>query len=157
MATVEQIKPLMTAIDQALEYLNKDLITRPAWGSINFEKAAPDLKRAKSLLDYLKVLPLENFADNAVSTIQGRITELLPVLKAIDNFNIETSAASQRDNLAQQLHGIVDNFYTHASPSVPFLAYLKGDVAENIGKLSAAVEQSRAIIESTKADIEKKG
>jgi len=153
MTTSQQKEALNQAIEGALGILNKDLVRRNDWGRITFASAEPDFKRAKGILDYLKVLPTEALPDNEMGNITTSIVQLLPDLKNIDQFNVETHNASVRDSYVRELHTKVDEFYRRATPWIPFLAYQKGDVTENLNKLSQAVEQSKNMVVSSKEDM----
>lgn len=154
MANQQQITTLNASLDKALSYFAKNLISRAEWGAIKFDDAELDLKRAKSILDYLKILPLEFLPDAAITQITQTADQLSPTLEAIDKYTILNNAQANRDALVTQLHQKVDSFYTNASPWIPFLAYQKGDVAENLAKLSTAVEDSRNLIVDAKSGIE---
>ena len=69
MADTAKVTALNAALDKALELFKKDLIRRKEWGSITFEGAEPDLKRAQDILNYLKQLPTEDLPDNVISQI----------------------------------------------------------------------------------------
>jgi len=155
MATKQQADSLKTVIDKALTYFEKNLLSRPEWGAVNFDGASHDLERLKSTLSYLKILPLEALPDQAVNSITQSINQVTPILDQIDKFNITTgNPAGTRDGIQSQLHTQVDNFYTQASAWVPFLAYQKGDVAENINKLTDALNEARNLIDQAKISVE---
>ncbi|OFX10254.1 MAG: hypothetical protein A2516_08495 [Alphaproteobacteria bacterium RIFOXYD12_FULL_60_8] len=85
---------------------------------------------------------------------------MVPTLSQIDGFTLNSGQApnSQRDNLTNQLHGQVDAVSNAVSVWIPFLAYKKGDIAENVSKLSKAVDDARAALDAAKqtADVKKK-
>ena len=73
MATDAQVKTVREHIDKALTVFEKDLVRRPQWGEITFEKAEADLLRAKDVLIYLKGLPIEALPVNAISNTTSAI------------------------------------------------------------------------------------
>lgn len=154
MASQQAAEALRAEIGKALAFREKKLESRLEWGSITFEKAAPDFKRVFELLSHLSVLPLEYLTDTAVSQIQSESTQVAEVFGRVDKFNIEQSTPTQtRDNLVNEVHGRADQLYTIASPWIPFLAYQKGDVAKNIEALTASVGQAQTLIEGAKTTI----
>jgi flagellar hook-basal body complex protein FliE len=156
MATKEQAKSLTDLISKALEYYNNNLLSRSEWGAINFNGAANDLERAKNILSYLNILPLESLPDNAINQITQAINQVTPILDQINKFSITNgNPTGTRDGIQSSLHGQVDNFYSQTASWIPFLAYQKGDVAENIKKLTDALNQAQKLIEQTKTDIDK--
>ena len=157
MATEEQTKPLIESIDKALEFQKKDMISRSEWGSITFDKAKNDLDRIFAILSHLKLLPLEHLTDQAITQINSQLNEVIKHLESIDNFNIEQANPPQiRDNLVAAIHQQADQFYTVATPWIPFLAYQKGDVSKNIEALTKSVQDANKIVEKAKEDIERK-
>ena len=157
MATEEQTKPLIESIDKALGFQKKDMISRSEWGSITFDKAKNDLDRIFAILSHLKLLPLEHLTDQAITQINSQLNEVIKHLESIDSFNIEQANPPQiRDNLVAAIHQQADQFYTVATPWIPFLAYQKGDVSKNIEVLTKSVQDANEIVEKAKEDIERK-
>lgn len=155
MASDENIAPLTKSIDAALKFKETELVTREQWGSITFGKAHHDLDRVFSIVSYLKVLPLNQLTDQAVQQITQNLDAVNNLLGAIDKFTVEQSnPPGTRDQLVNQIHSATDQFYTIATPWVPFLAYQRGDVTRNINELTAAVTQGKAIAADAKAAIE---
>jgi len=159
MATEAATKPLLESIEKALAYRENDLKSRTMWGSITFETASDDLNRIFSILSHLNLLPLEHLTDQAIAQINKQLTEVISHLDQIDQFNIEQANPTQvRDSLVTGIHNQADQFYTIATPWIPFLAYQKGDVAENIEALTTSVKNAEELIKQAKKEIgEKKG
>lgn len=144
-------------IEQALSFREKDLISRPEWGSITFESVEPDLKRIFTILSQLKILPLENLPDQTLNGINSKIDEIISTLDSIDSFSIEQSNPAQaRDSLGTQVSSKADQFYTTATPWIPYLAYLRGDVEQNIQALTHSVQEASELVDSTRGEIKKK-
>jgi hypothetical protein len=157
MASQEIIKPLKDAINKLLEYKVDNLVSRTDWGSINFSTAKPDLERILSITGHLNILPLENLTDQAVSQINQALSQVIDVVARLDKFNLSEGTPTQvRDKLVNEIHNQSDNFYTIATPWIPFLAYQKGDVAKNISDLTSSVQRANSLVESAKRDIETK-
>ena len=154
MATQQATEALQAEIAKALDFKQQKLEARSEWGSINFEKASPDYRRIFELLSHLRILPLENLTDAAVTQIQAEIKQVTEIFGRVDAFSVEQSSPPQvRDALVADIHSRADQFYTVASPWIPFLAYQKGDVAKNIEALTASVSQAQTLIENAKTAI----
>ena len=125
MATGTQIKTIREQIEKSLAILQKDLIRRPQWGEITFEKAEADLQRAKDVITYLNELPIDVLPDSVVTNTINMLNNLLPILTQIDGFTLNSAGApgAQRDSLSGQLHLQVDSVYNVIGLWIPFLAY----------------------------------
>jgi hypothetical protein len=154
MATEASATALRTALGKVLVFRDKKLESRPEWGAITFEKAAPDLRRIFELLSHLSVLPLEYLTDSAISQIQSNVIETENVLAGVDKFNIEQQNPSAvRDQLSSEIHRKADDLYQVAGPWVPVLAYQRGDVAKNIESLTASVTHAQTLVDNAKTTI----
>lgn len=157
MATTENVEPLKESIIEALTFQEKSLVSRPEWGSITFDAAEADLGRIFTILSQLQVLPLEYLTDQAINQINTSIAEVLKHLTALDEFNIEQSNPHQvRDSLVNTIHQQADQFYTVSTPWIPFLAYQKGDVSQNIQALAKSVQDANEMVEQAQSNIQLK-
>jgi len=155
MANVQLTEQLSGSIKQTLSFKNNSLVSRPEWGTINFTNAEQDLERIFSLLNYLSVLPLEYLTDQSTNQIKSQIDQTRPHLEQIDKFNIEQPNPTQtRDELITKIHQAADNLYTNAAAWIPFLAYQKGDVAQNIEKLRTSISDANDMVNKAKGEIE---
>ena len=157
MAETEIVAPLNEAIEATLKFEIDNIVSRTEWGSINFEDAREDLNRIFAIINHLNILPLEYLTDAAVKQINQALNQVNDVLKRLDEFSLDQGTPTQiRDVLINDIHGQADNFYTIATPWIPFLAYQKGDVAQNISALTSSVQEANSIVATAKDDIESK-
>jgi hypothetical protein len=157
MAKKEKIKPLRELIAESLKFEIDKLVSRSEWGSINFEGARDDLTRIFSIVGHLNILPLESLTDQTVDQIHQSLTTAMDVLSRLDKFSLSEGTPTQiRDRLVNEIHSQADNFYTIATPWIPFLAYQKGDVARNISELTDSVSRATGLVETAKTDIRNK-
>ncbi len=158
MARDPEVKQLQSNIDSVLAYKKDELIVRQKWGEITFEEAERDFDRIFDLLNHLKILPLEFLTDQAVSGIVNEITPVKQVFDKVDKFALSTpNPVEAKNQLVTQIHSRADSLYTVTSQWIPFLAYQKGDVAENIDRLTKAVTDANTIIDDAKISIISKG
>src|SRR5690606_32947940 len=100
---------------------------------------------------------LESLTDQAVKQILQALTTAMDVLRRLDKFSLSEGTPTQiRDGLVNDIHSQADNFYTIATPWIPFLAYQKGDVARNISELTDSVNRAKGLVETARKDIESK-
>ena len=157
MATEEKIKSLQAEINNILAFRDQPLVTRPEWGAINFMAAEKDLQKIFSVVQMLESLPLDCLSDSVADRIRDSLSRSRPCLDSINKFTIERDNAPQtRNQLVQQAHAATDNILEVVTQWIPFLAYQKGDISENISKLAKATTQANSVLESTKKDIERK-
>lgn len=154
----QQLDGLKKQIEQFLQFDKEKLIVRPEWGTITLEEVRSDFDRIYSIVNYLKVLPLELLTINAINSIMSVIQDINRLFDSINNFSIESgSPAQQRDQFISQIQSQADSLYSTASPWIPFLAYQKGDVARNVEALTTSVKEAEKLVDETKGNIEQKG
>lgn len=157
MASNKTIEPLKTLLQECLGYEPDKLVSRTEWGSINFQAAKADLDRIFAITGHLNLLPLEYLTDQAVNQIKQALDGVKGVLDRLDAFDLASGTPTQiRDQIVNEIHTQADNFYTIATPWIPFLAYQKGDVAENISTLTESVREAQGLVGEAKKDITKK-
>jgi len=157
MATEELLEKLKNLIDACIERTIDDLVNNPGWGTINFEEARPDLEKVYSILNHLKLLPLEMLPDQAINTIIQHGQPILKAITSMSEFTIEqANPVDQRNTLVNQLRPAVDTFYVNTHLWIPFLAYQKGDIQRNIQELNRTVTDSTKLLEAAKGEVKKK-
>lgn len=154
----QQLEELKKHIDQFSQFDKEKLISRPEWGTITLEEVRTDFDRIYSIVNYLKILPLELLPVDVITSITSGIVQVNRLFEAINKFSIESGApAQQRDQFISQIQYQADSLYASASPWIPFLAYQKGDVARNIESLTSSVKEAEQLVDNTKATIEQRG
>lgn len=150
----QPLKELKDQLKRFSEFDKEKLIKRPAWGTINLEEARADIDKIYDIINYLKVLPLEKLTVEAINTIKGAITPINDHFDKINNFSIETAnPGAQKNAFISTIQSHADSLYTQASPWIPFLAYQKGDVAQNIQALTESVQRAQKLIDEAKNNI----
>ncbi len=155
---LQELNELKKQIDQFLSFDKEKLIVRPEWGTITLEEVRTDFDRIYSIINYLKVLPLELLTVNALNSIRNEIQQINNVFNNINKFSIESgSPAQQKNQFISQIQNQADSLYANASPWIPFLAYQKGDVARNIETLTSSVKEAQTLVDEAKNNIDQKG
>ena len=155
MATEKIINALKKELPSLAAYEEIELINRQQdWGSINFEKARADIDSILDITRDLLNLPLQYLTDTAAQQIAEHIPSVVEHLAEINKFSLEEGdPAARRDQLCHRLHHYVEAFNAVASPSIPYLAYKRGDVAENIAKLNQTVNDAEKILAGAKTSL----
>lgn len=156
MINQETIKMLKSELEKITRYSDKELIRRAGWGDINFQAAEQDIDLVFSIATDLIDLPLEFLTENTINNITSHIPSVVAVLEEIDVFNLSGDPGSRCDEIVQNLHDTVETLKESASPYIPYLAYKRGDVSQNIDALNNAKNQAEALLEETKQTIEQK-
>lgn len=135
----------------------EDLIYNSKWGSINFEQAKPDLEKLFSMLNHLKLLPIELIPSDVASNILNQGTPVLQTLEQIRKFTVEQpNPVDNRNSLITSLKNQINEFYKITQIWIPYLAYQKGDVQKNIELLTQSVKFANNTLDEAKKNIQKK-
>lgn len=154
MATSEEVEKLIKRLKDVTEIEIDDLIQDKDWGSINFESAKSDLERLYSICNHLKVLPIDQLPSDIANQIFNESTPINTTITNIRNFSIEQSNPSGvRDQYVNEVTANVDRFYKCSHIYVPYLAYQKGEIQNNIKQLTGSVEESKRLLENTKKSV----
>lgn len=156
MATESLINELKKELQSLAAYADIELISRKDdWGPINFEEARPDIDLALSMATDLLNLPLQYLIDGTAQQIVDNIPQVVARLEEINEFSLVEGGdpGSRRDHLCRYLRSEVESLYTVASPSISYLAYRRGDIADNIAKLNKAVNDAEKTLAEAKESI----
>lgn len=157
MATQDIVKSFKGAIALYDVFDTDRLVSRPDWGTINFERARFDINRIFSLIQYLKVLPIEQLPDSVARTSTDYLKRANDVFNRVNQFTLAGADPSQRSaQLVNEIHSHVEQITQSIAEWIPFLAYQNGDVTKNINALTSAVKESRQLMDDAKLEIEKK-
>lgn len=157
MATQEKITSLIQKIDSILETPIEQLITSSEWGKINFEDIEEDIQKLYDMLNHLKLLPLNLLPETEIDKILNNLTQPKNYIEQIKKFDIEQAdPKGSRNTISTNFRANIDAFYTATHLWIPYLAYQKGDVQQNINQLNRSVQQAADVVEKAKAQIEEK-
>ncbi len=157
MATEELITQLSDLINDCTQWSIDELLINPDWGKINFEGCRPELERSYSMLNQLKLLPLELLPDGPTQQIVSTLAPIKQTLEQIRAFSIESgNPTGTRDQFVNQIKSQADQFFTATHLYIPYLAYQKGDVQRNINELTRSVEEAGQLVDGTKKNIEQR-
>ncbi|OEE36876.1 hypothetical protein ACODG7_16215 [Vibrio anguillarum] len=157
MATEQEVDRFLDLVNEITELTIDDLIYDSKWGSINFEKAKADLTRLYALCNHFKVLPLEQLPSDIAQQMVAQGTPIRSTVKNIREYTIEQENPSGvRDQYINQVQTQVDHFYKFAHIYVPYLAYQKGEIQNNIEQLTTSVSQAKKLLENAEVETKAK-
>lgn len=157
MATEEQVKRLQGLFDKITELEIEELIYDKNWGSINFESAKADLTRLYALCNHFKVLPIDQLPSDIADQIFSEATPINQTVNNIREYTIEQANPSGiRDQYINEVKVNVDRFYKFSHIYVPYLAYQKGEIQNNIKQLTSSVNEARTLLEKSEKDVSAK-
>ncbi len=134
---------LQESIKKVLAYDKNRLVSRTDWGSINFSAAATDLDAIFEIALLLNDLPVERLPASAVSSIANALDSAASWLERNDKFDLNNGGTpASRDEIVNNLKNQHENLYSNIHVWVPFLAYLKGDIPEQLNRITGSVEQA---------------
>lgn len=134
-----------------------DLVANPDWGSITFSESRHDLERVFSICNHFRLLPVEQLPEDIVSAIISHGNGVSSVIERIREFTIEQdNPSAARNQIAAELKKNVDAFYKTSHIYVPYLAYQKGEIQENLKKLTESVSDAKETVNSAKSYAEGK-
>jgi len=134
----------------------EDLATRPEWGEITFSDAIAPISRARSMVAPLEVVPIELLPEPVAQTFINPLDVLAEQIQAIEKFKISAGGdpIQRRNQSVQNLITHADAVYPVITPHIPFLAYQRGDVEQNIQALVSRVEEAGKLMSSAKSQAE---
>lgn len=159
MATEQLVSELRNRLKDLNAFHDAELIRRPnEWGTINFESASDDIALVLSIAQDLSGLPLQYLTDNAAQQITQSIPPVVDHLNSINEFTLEQGGnpTGTRESLSNGLHQVAEHLNTTSSPFIPYLAYRRGDIAENISALNKALSDSKDSLRKAESWTDKK-
>ena len=146
MLTEDHLNALHEQVRTLTQYSDTELVSRPDdWGPINFEKAQADIDLALSIGRDLSELPVELLTENVASHLIRYIPGVAQCLNDIDDFSIEGGGdpGNNRDQLCATLHESTEQLQEFAGPAIPYLAFRRGDITENISRLESTLDSAK--------------
>ena len=156
MPTQQKIDELKAELSKVTKYKDKQLTSRAEWGTIGFQMAGEDIEMVFSIATDLTELPLQYLTDNAIHNILNCLPAVTEQLQSIDNFDLTGDAGSNRNQISKHLRGAAERLTTEASPHIPYLAYRRGDISDNIAALNLAVAQAEELLDEARTTTEGK-
>lgn len=153
MATPETVATIKDLAADIIADPIESLVRNPSWGTIDFDRAIPDLERVRHLVAPLTVMPLELLPENIAAQFAPALEPLRNIIERIRNFNLDVAnPGSTRDNICANLPNHIDNAYPVITPHIPFLLYTRGDAKRNIDDLVRKVAEAGEILDAAQTD-----
>ena len=146
---------LRDAIESITKYRDLDLVRRDEWGKITFDSVEQHITSAINMTSALAEMPLESLTDHAARELQSPMPAVAAQLASIDSFAIDQGDPSTtRNHISNEVKRNVEQMHVQYSRWIPYLAYQRGDIDENIKKIEDAIQQAHALLDDGKANLE---
>lgn len=142
----KQHDTLKNAIERVLEVDADSLISRDSWGTITFEAAEEAIRSIYQVVGLLSELPIERIPATAAQEITEPLGQIIEEIGKINSFSIETdnqSPTAVRNDIVNRLKDREQALYERGGRWIPFLAYLKGDIPNQLNEISNAVARAK--------------
>jgi hypothetical protein len=136
-----QVDRLTAVLGKILAIDKTTLKSRPDWGPITFAASEDSIGGIYQIVEILNSLPLEKLPEQAAQPIADALDAAYAVISRNDKFSVVSgNPAAERDSIIQELDNHRIYIYTVAQQWIPFLAYLKGDIPQQLSQISSQVE-----------------
>ena len=155
MADEKAIDELKTGLQNLLQYDDQDLIAKPEWGTVTFLNAKNDIETILATARDLDALPLEHLTNNQARAISRQIESCSNILQTVAEFSVDEGGyvpSHRRDEIANEVGSAAETLLETTAPQIPYLAYKRGDVADNISNLRRVLRESEDALENSIAE-----
>ena len=154
----EKVTNLKKELQRILNLNPAGLIRRPEWRSVHFGEIQTNIDRTYKLAHLLSILPVELLLENTIDNINMRVRRVADSFERLDRWIIETAGdiAVSGDDLSrhiQSVQGTTNPFFEVTAQWVPYLAYQRGDVEQNIEKLTRSIREGEEMVSTAKKKI----
>lgn len=157
MISDDTLNKLTTAIESITTHGDVDLVKREDWGSITFDSVRNHITYAIKMTSLLRDMPLDSLTDHAARELQSHMPAVAALFDRIDSFGIEQgNASATRDQIAAEVKNAVEQMHAQYSRWIPYLAYQRGDISNNINQIEDAIHSANAQLDSAKTYQEEK-
>ena len=103
------------------------------------------------------MLPIDELPSDIADQIFKEATPINQTVSKIHEYTIEQSNPSGiRDQYVNEVKANVDRFYKFSHIYVPYLAYQKGEIQNNIKQLTSSVTEAKTLLENSENDVNSK-
>ena len=144
MISQEMLATLKIAISSITKYKNTPLVKRSTeWGKITFEDIESDINNVLTVTSSLEEMPLDHLTDAAAEELQTHMSLVAELFERIDTFDLSQGIPNDmRNQIVREFKPTADGMHMHCSRWLPYLAYQRGDIAENISQLKSAISRA---------------
>ena len=125
------------------------LIKRPEWGTVRFEEIQSNIERTYRLAQQLINLPLERLLEKTIDNINALTRQVAVSFEQLDRFSLGISGNSDKSYHVRSIQQSTNPFFETSAPWVPYLAYQRGDIDQNIEKITRSAKEVEKIVTAT--------
>lgn len=152
----EKVSNLKKELQRILNLDQSRLIRRQEWGTVHFEEIQMNIDRSYRIAQQLSILPIEHLSENTIDSISALASQVAVSFEQLDQLSLETAGDinSTKSHHVGSVQQSTNPFFETSAPWVPYLAYQRGDVDENIEKLTRSVKEGAEMVAAAKERIE---
>jgi hypothetical protein len=140
-----QHERLSTLLSQFKSVDKRLLISRTEWGAIVFNAAAKDIDSIYEIVDLLSDLPTDRLPTSAANQISESLERVWHWIQKNNVFSLnDGNPTATRDEIVNNLAVQQQDLYVNTHNWIPFLAYLKGDIPQQLRQITTSVAQARS-------------
>lgn len=147
----EQLSPLQESAQRILDLPIESLLSRPAWGELNFREVENELRIFHGFAETVSNMKADVVPHHFLRVLQGVLNNAEQALTDINNFRItENNPEQGRRQRVDRIRGLMESF--GAAGGVMALLELAGSP---YGQMVRRVEQKLSSVTKASADFEK--
>ncbi|MDF1804990.1 MAG: hypothetical protein ABNH49_07505 [Hyphomonas sp.] len=155
MANEAQVTELQEYVAEISKIDVAGTLAKADWDSMNFNDCADDLRTIISMVKPLGSLPVRLLPNRHIGEIIGKLKSFTGIVKQIEAFTLADNASSNRESLAAQLKGQVEQIYSVLAPHAAYLALYAGDMDRTIQSLEELRTRTSDEVEEFKLNLSK--
>lgn len=151
----EKVSNLKKELQRILNLDQSRLIKRPEWGTVRFEEIQSNIERTYRLAQQLINLPLERLLEKTIDNINALTRQVAVSFEHLDQFDLGISGNSDKSYHLRSIQQSTNPFFETSAPWVSYLACQRGDVEQNVQKLTRSVKEGEEMVSTAKEIIAK--
>lgn len=146
----EKVSNLKKELQRILNLDQSRLIRRQEWGTVHFEEIQSNIERTYRLVQQLINSPLERLLEKTIDNINALTRPVAESFEQLDRFRLEFAGNSTKSYHVRSIQQSTNPFFETSAPWVPYLAYQRGDIDQNIEKITRSAKEVEKIVTATK-------
>lgn len=149
----EKVSNLKKELQRILNLDQSRLIRRREWGEFHFEEILSNIERTYRLAQQLINLPLERLLEKTIDNINALTRQVAVSFEQLDQFSLGISGNSDKSYHVRSIQQSTNPFFETSAPWAAYLACQRGDVEQNVQKLTRSVKEGEEMVSTAKKKI----
>ena len=146
----KKVNNLKKELQRILNLDQSKLIRRREWGEFHFEEIQSNIERTYRLAQQLINLPLERLLEKTIDNINALTRQVADSFEQLDRFRLEFAGNSTKSYHVRSIQQSTNPFFETSAPWVPYLAYQRGDIDQNIEKITRSAKEVEKTVTAAK-------